>query len=183
MTVDTRYESLKELVAKWAAQNKQETRPDDVPDLLMHEWVTRAHRRHSLEPLQERVEQALSSEGNNKGFATILLGAEFLKTAERGNPGKLKVFLDGGFPVNYQDPTDGATALHILAAGGARKALRVILKSNKLDFCLRDKKERLVSEMAYLYGRDVAMSRLLGNKARKQAAAQGITLTRRPRPE
>lgn len=108
------------------------------------------------------------------------LGMKFLRTAEHGNAPKLQGFIADGFPVNYQNPGSKETALHIVAACQARKALRVLLNTRQCDFLLRDKQGRLASEMAYVVGRDPAVARLLGNKERKQAAEQGIKLTRRP---
>jgi Ankyrin repeats (many copies) len=108
------------------------------------------------------------------------LGRMFLRAAEQGQVSKLMVFIQEGFPVNYQDPSTGETALHIVAASRARRALRAILKTGQCDFLLRDRSGRLSSEMAYLHGGDVAVARLLGMKERKQASAQGIKLTRRP---
>ena len=112
----------------------------------------------------------------------LVLGEEFLEAAERGDQNSLRVFIQEGFPTTWQDPESGLTALHIVAACQARKALRVLIASGVCDFLLRDKHGRLPSEMAYLQGEDVAVSRLLGNKERKQAREQGIKLTRRSRP-
>ncbi len=109
------------------------------------------------------------------------LGREFLKAAERGNAPMLGAFIEEGFPANYQDRETEETALHITAAGRARKALLVLLACGLCNFLLRDKRGRLASEMAYLFGRDPAAARLLRLKERKQAEAQGIKLTRRAR--
>jgi hypothetical protein len=57
--------------------------------------------------------------------------------------------------------------------------MRVLLAHKDCDFLVRDKQGRLPSEMAYLYGRDPALARLLGNKERKQAAEKRIDLARR----
>lgn len=111
------------------------------------------------------------------------LGTEFLNAAERGNSDKLLAFIEEDFPATYQDPMTGETALHVVAACQARKALRVLLKSKNCDFLLRDNQGRLASEMAYLYGRDPAVARLLGIKEREQATAKGIKLKRRPQSE
>lgn len=105
---------------------------------------------------------------------------DFLIATERGNPDTLRIYLDAGIDVNYQDPKTGQTALHVLAAAQARQAIRVLLASGKCDFLIRDKRGRLASELAYMFGEDPALARLLGNKERKQAEAQGIKLTRRP---
>jgi len=108
------------------------------------------------------------------------LSEPFFEALWRGDPEGLQSVLDKGFPINFRDPQTGATALHILASGGARPALRVLLRAGGCDFLVRDYKGRLASELAYLYGRDPAMARLLGNKERIQGEAQGIKVTRRP---
>jgi ankyrin repeat protein len=113
----------------------------------------------------------------------VALIPDYYHAIDRGNARKLKEVLDKGFPVNYFNPVSGETALHSLAAGGARPAIRVLLTYENIDFLARDNQGRLSSEMAYLYGRDPALARLLGNKEVKQARAQGIKLTRRPAPK
>lgn len=113
--------------------------------------------------------------------AMMSLGREFLSAAARAVAPKAGAFIEEGFPVNYQDPLTGETALHAAAGANARDALRVLLASGRCNFLLRDKQGRLASELALLYGDDPATARLLGNKERIQAAAQGIKLTRRPR--
>lgn len=106
---------------------------------------------------------------------------EYLKAAERGNARKLQAIINSGFPVNYQDPDTGETALHIVAACQARKALKILLGTTECNYLLRDKKGRLASEMAFLYGKDVAVARLLRIKERKQAEKEDIKVTRRPK--
>lgn len=103
-----------------------------------------------------------------------------MRACERGSPETLKIFIEAGMDVNYQDPLTGQTALHIASAAQARAVIRVLLIVDRCDFLIRDNKGRLPSELAYLYGRDPALARLLGSKERKQAEAQGIKLTRRP---
>jgi ankyrin repeat protein len=101
-------------------------------------------------------------------------GVEFLKAAKRGDADRLKQLLDQDAPVNFLDRADHATALHYIAAYDARPALRVVLKSDKCDFLIRDRAGRLPSELAREYGRDGAMARLLLIKEMRQAQAQGI---------
>lgn len=109
-----------------------------------------------------------------------ILGKTFLEEASWGNDHIIGIYTEEKFPVNYQHPGTGSTALHEAASTQARDVVRVLLKTGDCDFLLRDNKGRLASEMAYLYGHDPALARLLGNKERKQAAAMGIKLTRRP---
>jgi uncharacterized protein len=115
---------------------------------------------------------------NNK--ATILLGREFLHAAEHGNVLKVGAFIAENFPINYQDPLTGETALHAAAGAKARDVLRVLVASGQCNYLLRDKGGRFASELAFLYGDDPAAARLLHIKERTQAAAQGVKLTRRP---
>lgn len=112
--------------------------------------------------------------------AMNIMAREFLQAAERGNPQIIGAFIEEGFPVNWQSPKTGETALHVSASTGARNALRVLVGCGQCDFLLRDKQGRLASEQAYLYSRVSAVTRWLRIHERRQAKAQGIKLTRRP---
>jgi ankyrin repeat protein len=116
------------------------------------------------------------------------LGMRLLQAAKECNARKIQLLLDQDAPVNYIDYADGATALHYVAAYRARPALRVLLKSGKSDFLMRDGKGRLPSQ-AREFGRDDAMARLLMIKEMRQAQARGIdprslykVSSRRPAP-
>jgi len=74
---------------------------------------------------------------------------------------------------NVQDE-DGMTALHYAAAYNARPCLRVLLKIGKLNYLIRDKKGRYASELAFEYGKDYAVGRLLAKKEAEQAESEGI---------
>ncbi len=131
------------------------------------------------EALRERLARIAAADEQGRAEKLAALGGEFLQAAQRGNPATLEVFLHGGMPVNYQDPRTRQTALHTAAAAQAREAIRKLIAVPDCDFLIRDGQGRLASEHAYLFGRDPALARLLGNKERAQARAQGITLTRR----
>ena len=105
---------------------------------------------------------------------SVDLGERFLAAAEDADPERLEALVRQGAPVNYHDPWDGATALHYVAAQGARPAFRVLLKTGKCDFLARDDEGRLVSEMAGAYGRDLVMERLLLMKEIRQARRTGV---------
>jgi len=135
------------------------------------------------EEIRKEIGTLLSADEAKQGETITRVGTELLHVAEHGNPEKLKIFIEVGFPVNWQHPMTGQTALHVVAACQARKALRALLNSGQCDFLIRDKQGRLASEIAYLHGNDPAVARLLGNKERKQAEAQGIRLTRRSSSE
>jgi ankyrin repeat protein len=102
------------------------------------------------------------------------LGWELLEAAQACDARKLQLLIDQNAPVNFVDVFAGATALHYTAAYRARPALRVLLKSGKCDFLLRDGEGRLPSQLAREYGHDDAMARLLMIKEIRQAQAQGI---------
>ena len=119
--------------------------------------------------VHKMVERILAAPEDQRERLSVQIGAAFLRAAETGNPIEIGAFIKDGFPVDYQDPQTGETALHIVAACKARKALRVLLKSGECNYLLRDNQGRLASEMAYLYGRDPAVARFLGIKERKQA--------------
>lgn len=103
----------------------------------------------------------------------------FLRAAENGDARRLELHLAKGVPVNSRDRATGGTALHYAAAHGARGTLRVLLKTGRCDFLIRDKRGRLPSELAGLYGRDPAMARLLLKNEVRQARALKIQLHRR----
>jgi ankyrin repeat protein len=104
------------------------------------------------------------------------IGEEFIAAAEDADPERLEALAAQGAPINYRDPWNGATALHYVAAQGARPAFRVLLKTGKCDFLVRDDEGRLVSEMAGAYGRDLVMERLLLMKEISQARQTGVPL-------
>lgn len=103
----------------------------------------------------------------------------FLRAAREGNVKRLDRLIDQGVPVNSRDRATGATALHYAAAHGARGVLRALLKSDQCDFLIRDKRNRLPSELAGLYGRDPVMARLLLKREVQQARARNLQLHRR----
>jgi ankyrin repeat protein len=126
----------------------------------------------TVEELRREIRQSLD------GFASawIDLGEKFLAAAEDADPEQLEALAAQNAPVNYRDPRTFATALHYVAAQGARPAFRALLKIGKCDFLLRDKWGRLASEMAGVYGRDLVMERLLQTKEIRQARETGIPL-------
>lgn len=154
---------------KREAAAKQSGREDDIvtlqetPEQKSRRWKAIAAKQ--LEEVEERIEKALMK--------------EFLVAAERGNTAKIIAGLDEGYSVNYQDPQTEETALHIAAAGGARKVLRALISTGECDFLIRDRRGRLASEMAYLHSNDPVAARFLGVKERKQGEELGIRVTRR----
>ncbi|MGH6677548.1 MAG: hypothetical protein ACREDL_01070 [Bradyrhizobium sp.] len=104
--------------------------------------------------------------------AEARLGREWLDSARHGESAALISFVEEGFAIDYSDPWTGETALHAAAGSQARPAVRLLLP-HWPDFLMRDRRGRLASELAYLYGEDPAMARLLAIKERRQAVATG----------
>ena len=107
---------------------------------------------------------------------------EFLRAAEHGDDETITRLIAQDVPVNMKERLTGAAALHYIAAHDARPALRAIMKSDKLDYLIRDRQGRLPSELAFVDGDDPAMAKLLRMKEERQATERGIEWTHRPRP-
>jgi ankyrin repeat protein len=130
--------------------------------------------------LRRYIANVLNADQETRAAQMHALGKEWLEACARGNPASIQIFVDSGMDLTYQDAETRQSALHSAAGTGARSTIRLLLNSGRCNYLLRDAKGRLASECAYLFGEDVALARLLGNKERKQAVAEGIALTRRP---
>ena len=107
----------------------------------------------------------------------IALDKEFFRAAEKGDHVALLAFLMAGFDPNLKRPRWHDTVLHIVATRGTRNAIRVLVESDRCDYLIRDHQGDLASKIAFLYGRNPAIARLLAIKERKQAEEQGVALT------
>lgn len=105
-------------------------------------------------------------------------GRRLLQAADTGDPARVQAALDAGASVNYADPRNGETALHIVAAGRARLALRVLMRQSDLKYSVRDRSGRLPSEIANLTI-DAAMGRLLMLKEAEEGRRENILPRRR----
>jgi hypothetical protein len=158
-------------------RNPREKRPD-IGEQASN-GVVRRPKDRDWSHLLDRVQALRRTGGGGWASASEIddektLGLKFLKAAKNGDADTLLELLSQDAPVNFIDPVDHATALHYVAGYAARPALRVILKSNKCDFLIRDRNGRLPSELAREYGRDRPMARLLLLKETRQARANGI---------
>jgi hypothetical protein len=124
----------------------------------------------------QEIKESLLLSLDRLADSLVSLGEQFLAAAEDADPGRLEGLAAQGAPVNYHDPKNGATALHYVAAQGARRAFRALLRIGGLDFLARDHRGRFASEMAGVYGENLAMERLLFRKEIQQAREKGIPL-------
>jgi hypothetical protein len=134
----------------------------------------RRMRRSALRPLSRprdaKDEDALIQACNR---AMDRLGRDWIESARRGNVAAVRAWLEEGFPITYQDRLTGETAMHAAAGSQARGVVRLLLPLWP-DFLIRDGQGRLASELAYLYGEDPALSRLLAIKEQKQHDAKPV---------
>ena len=154
-------------ISRWLTA--QRSQPAPLPD--------------SRSDLHSQIRSAVAAQGAERTQLMARLAATFLEAADEGDDELVTDFISAGFPLDVTEPGTGQTALHIVAACGARRAVMMLIQSRRVDFLIRDDEGRLASEMAGVFGDDPAMARLLRIKERKQAQAQGVALTRRPRQE
>lgn len=111
--------------------------------------------------------------------AMARLGRDYLDAARCGDIATMRAYIEEGFPATHRDTRTGETAMHVAAGSQGRSVLRFLLPLWE-GFTVRDRQMRLASELAYLYGEDVAMARLLGRKEREEAAQSASIIRRRP---
>lgn len=134
--------------------------------------VMRAAARHEYDPIDPALVAMCKR-------AMARLGRDYLDAARRGDTAPMRAYIEEGFPATYQDERTGETAMHAAAGSQGRSVLRFLLPLWE-GFTVRDRQKRLASELAYLYGEDVAMARLLGKKEREEAAQSASIIRRRP---
>ena len=83
--------------------------------------------------------------------------------------------------VNKQDD-NGMTPLHHAAAVGARSVVRMLVKSGRCNYLIQDKWGRYASDLAYEWGQDPAISRLLTIKQTQLAEELGVPACPTPKP-
>jgi hypothetical protein len=96
---------------------------------------------------------------------------KLLHAARTANAIELAFWIETGANVNVQDD-ELMTPLHHAAAMGARPCIRLLVKTGRCDYLLKDKYGRYASELAYEWGRDFGVGRLLSKKQARQAYEQ-----------
>src|SRR5690606_17411873 len=90
--------------------------------------------------LGQRIRAALSAPEEQRDYAKLRLGREFLNAAGDGVPSTIDIFIKEGMPVNYQQPGTLQTALHAAASTGARQAIRLLMRQPDVNYLARDAK-------------------------------------------
>src|SRR5690349_20836301 len=106
------------------------------------------------EAKKETVEQATLAER---------AGQLVLALASNGASDGMKVHLDLGADVTIRDER-GMTALHHAAATGSRPCIRLLVATGRCDYLIKDNLGRYAYELAFEWGQDYAIARLLAKK-------------------
>jgi ankyrin repeat protein len=101
------------------------------------------------------------------------MNRKLMSAVKAGDAVAVRDALHNRADANSQDE-DGMTPLHYAAAYNARPCIRVLIKIGNLNYLIRDKKGRYASELAFEYGKDYAVGRLLAKKEAEQAAQEGV---------
>lgn len=152
-------------VGRWVAGQREKFGPAEQPELRSR--------------LFQELRAALDADEEEKDAKLAAMAASFLGAADSGNAARLEAYIGAGFPLDVTEPRSGQTALHMAASSSARACVRALIGSKNVNLLARDKKGRLPSEMAYMFGGDPALSRWLAIKEKKQAKERGLELTRR----
>lgn len=90
------------------------------------------------------------------------LHAEFLAAVGRGDVARVRVYLnDPDVDVNYAEPRQGFTALHIAAARNAVAVIRLLIATGKCDVGLKDHEGRTAARLAVILADNPAVGRYL----------------------
>lgn len=94
--------------------------------------------------------------------AADTLHAPFLEAVSRGDTERVRALLqDPKVNVNYAEPTQGFTALHIAAARNAGAIVRLLIASGKCDVSLKDKEDRTAARLAVILADNPVIGRYL----------------------
>jgi hypothetical protein len=117
----------------------------------------------------------------NAAFGVLMLPLleDYYKVLDTGDYELLENLFSRGFPINFISPYTGIPTLHSLAATCSRMALSVLFAQPGVDYLLRDRKGRLASECAFVFGDDVDLAQILSTKEKEQAEREGRKIKRR----
>jgi len=107
----------------------------------------------------------------------VALGLEFLEAVEYGRC-RAREILDEGFPVNFQHPRKGETALHVSASKSSLNDFtNELLDKNECDLLLRDKFGRLALNHAIFFNPESEdIIERLSSETKAVAEKEGVDL-------
>lgn len=113
------------------------------------------------------------------------LHARFLEAVSRGDTDRVKAVLnDPALDINYAEPAQGFTALHIAAARNAGAIVRLLIATGKCDVMLKDKEGRTAARLAVVLADNPVIGRYLfdleyGTSPEKRTDSSGRAAQRR----
>ncbi len=122
------------------------------------------------------AELALLDPDTRREKQLLKLGEIFIKVAECNAAEFAEKYLEAGFPVNFQLPRTGQTALHTAAARTATTFADVLMDSGRCDYLLRDARGLLAADAAYYCGYCSSITNDLRILTEQQAAERGVTV-------
>jgi ankyrin repeat protein len=107
------------------------------------------------------------------------LHAQFLEAVSRGDVAKVREFLkDRNIDVNYAEPVQGLTALHMAAARNAGAVVRLLIASGKCDVSLKDHRGRTAATLAVVLGDNPVSGRYLFDRQHAGSPERTTTSSR-----
>ncbi len=107
----------------------------------------------------------------------FMLGMVLLESARYEDVELADEYIDAGFPMNFQHPTKGVTALHVAANADASSLIKTLVESGKCDYLIPDNSDHLAYDIVYRYGHNRDISDLVKQKTEEQAERDGVELT------
>lgn len=107
----------------------------------------------------------------------LKLGLVLLESAKYGDRNTLREYLNCDFPVNFQHPLTGTTALHNAMRGNKAEYAKMLMDSGRCDYLLRTNvTEDLACDDAYYNCTNLVLSDRLDIETMKQARERGVEI-------
>lgn len=158
--VDQIIERLKKMVSKYVPYQ-------DIMDEKTSEIKSRLRKmeRRNHGPIAGRERELLK------------LGLVLLESAKYGDQDTLGEYLDCDFPINFQHPLTGTTALHNAMAGNKSEYAEILMDSGRCNYLLRTNvTEELACDYSYKSCMDRNLADRLDIETMKQAIERGIDI-------
>ncbi len=107
----------------------------------------------------------------------LKLGLVLLESAKYGDQDTLREYLSCDFPVNFQHPLTGRTALHNAMAGNKWEYAEILMDSGRCDYLLRTNViEDLACDYSYYNCTNRVLADRLDIETMKQARERGVDI-------
>ncbi|MBX9917646.1 MAG: ankyrin repeat domain-containing protein [Nitrosomonas sp.] len=122
-------------------------------------------------------------EGHNQSLIAgrerelLKLGLVLLESAKYGDEDTLREYLNCDFPINFQHPLTGRTALHNAMAGNKWEYAEILMDSGRCDYLLRTNvTEDLACDYSYHSCKNSVLADRLDVETIKQAKERGVDI-------